>query len=235
MPKKPSNVDVWLRRETPRVRKALESASRYFDTNDRLTVNTLEAVYGRESSFGTLMRERGSSKPAGHFHLTPETARRYGLVVSRHNDQRFDLDRAASVAARYLKDLNTMFGKKTALLEAPDTIPVKSVSERKQFVLGAYNGGEGRIARAQHLAEKAGHEPQVWSDVQQFLEAAGASATKGTEIRGYVEMVPLYEVEFAQKSLANKHLKQKTVREARNRCTEGHWVTIDDRPVFICA
>ena len=85
MPKKSSNVDVWLKREAPRVRKALESASRYFDANDRLTVNTLEAVYGRESSFGTLMRERGSSKPAGHFHLTPETARRYGLVVSRHN------------------------------------------------------------------------------------------------------------------------------------------------------
>ena len=53
-----SNVDRWLERETPRTRKALENASRYFDLNDHLTVNTLEAVYGRESSFGT-MRDTG--------------------------------------------------------------------------------------------------------------------------------------------------------------------------------
>ena len=37
-----SNVDVWLGRETPPVRKALENASRSFDTNDQLTVNTLD-------------------------------------------------------------------------------------------------------------------------------------------------------------------------------------------------
>jgi len=54
--KQSSDVDVWLGRETPRVRKALESASRYFDGGDRLTVNTLEAVYGQESSFGTRLR-----------------------------------------------------------------------------------------------------------------------------------------------------------------------------------
>ena len=62
--KHPSNVDRWLERETPRVRKALESASRYFDSNDTLTVNTLEAVYGQESSFGTMMGQRGSSAAA---------------------------------------------------------------------------------------------------------------------------------------------------------------------------
>lgn len=64
----PSNVDRWLGRETPRVRKALESASRHFDSSDNLTVNTLEAVYGQESSFGTMLGRRGSSKAAGHFH-----------------------------------------------------------------------------------------------------------------------------------------------------------------------
>lgn len=235
MPKKPSNVDVWLKRETPRVRKALESASRHFDAGDHLTVNTLEAIYGRESSFGTMMGSRGSTKPAGHFRFDPETARRYRLSVSKNNDQRFDLDRAASAAARYLKDLDTMFGAKTALGKAPDTVPVKDVSERKRFVLGAYNGGEGRIATAQHLAEQAGHDPRVWSDVEEFLGPAGASDVSAREARQYVELVPAHEIEFAQKSSANKNLKQKTMKEAKNRCTDGHWVTIDDRPVFICA
>lgn len=46
--KQPSDVDRWLERETPRARKALESASRYFDGNDRLAVNTLEAVYAKD-------------------------------------------------------------------------------------------------------------------------------------------------------------------------------------------
>ena len=48
--KRPTNVDQWLERETPRTRKALESASRYFDVNDNLTVNTLEAVYGQKAA-----------------------------------------------------------------------------------------------------------------------------------------------------------------------------------------
>ena len=117
MPKKrPSNVDVWLERETPRIRRALESASRYFDVNDRLTVNTLEAVYARESSFGTMLGKRGVDGPSGHF--------------------KFE--------------------------------------------------------------------------------------------------APIYEVKFAKKSPANKTLKEKGVRKGKYLCTEGHWVTIDDRPVFIC-
>ncbi len=35
MPKKASDVDIWLKRETPHVRKALENASSYFDNKDK--------------------------------------------------------------------------------------------------------------------------------------------------------------------------------------------------------
>ena len=225
MAEKPSHVDPWLKRETPRIRKALESASRYFDSNDGLTVNTLEAVYGRESSFGTMLGTRGSANAAGHFQFTPETARRYGLSVSKNNDQRFDIDYASSAAARYLKDLDTMFSKRTTLSRQRETTTVVSASERKQFVLGAFNAGEGRIARAQRLAAQAGKDPQSWSDVAAYL---------AEETRRYVETVPLYELEFAQKSPADKGRREQGVRRGKYRCTEGHWVTIDDRPVFIC-
>ena len=169
MAEKPSNVDQWLERETPRIRKALESASKYFDSNDELTVNTLEAVYGQENSFGILMGKRGSARAAGHFQFEPKTARRYGLTVAKGNDQRFDLDRASSAAARYLKDLNTWFGKKTMLSERLHTVPVNNVSERKKFVLGAFNAGEGRITGAQRRAEQAGKNPQLWEDVARYL------------------------------------------------------------------
>lgn len=233
--KRRSDVDAWLKRETPRVRRALESASQHFDTDDNVTVNTLEAVYGKESSFGTQMRERGSVGAAGHFHLEKATAERYGLKVSKENDQRFDINRASSAAARYLKDLHTMFSRDTDLPSGKRTTAVKSASERKKFVLGAYNAGEGRVAGAQRLAEQAGKNPRLWSDVRGFIAEAGTTQAKERETKEYVEKVLRYEAEFAIKSPADKDRKQKKPRQKQSWCTEGHWRTIDDRPVFICA
>ena len=221
-----SNVDVWLERETDHIRKALESASRHFDGNDNLTVNTLEAVYARESSFGlpSKMGERGSANAAGHFQLSSDTAKRYGLTVTKNNDQRFDIDYASSASARYLKDLHTFFSKDTTLIGTTKTIGVKNPSERKKFVLGAFNAGEGSIAKAQRLAQSAGKNPQVWSDVEKFVSE---------EARQYIPKVLLYENEFSLKSPANKNVKEKGPKK-EYRCTDGHWVTIDDKPVFIC-
>ena len=98
MAQKASNVDSWLKRETPHIRKALENASTYFDHNDILDVHTLEAVYAKESSFGTLLHERGIDSAAGEFQLYKATAKQYGLSVSKENDQHFDID-YASIAA----------------------------------------------------------------------------------------------------------------------------------------
>ena len=232
--KQPSNVDQWLKRETPRTRKALESASRYFDANDTLTVNTLEAVYAQESSFGTMLGERGSTDAAGHFHFKPHTAREYGLHVSKENDQRFDIDYAASAAARYLKDINSLFSKTPTMSKPSTPIAVKDSRERYKFVLGAYNGGPTRVAEAQHRAEKAGKNPQLWTDVEEFLESGNTKKSTADRMRQYVEKVPLHEAEFAIKSPADKKTKSKEPRKGKYRCANGHWRTIDDRPVFIC-
>ncbi|MBN1114044.1 MAG: transglycosylase SLT domain-containing protein [Oligoflexia bacterium] len=105
MSKKESNVDKWLRKETPHKQKALENASRHFDKNDSLTVNHLEAIYGQESSFGVQRRKRGITGAAGDFQLEKETAKRLGLTVTKENDQRFDVDDASAAAAKYLKIL----------------------------------------------------------------------------------------------------------------------------------
>lgn len=104
---KKSNVDQWLERETQHTRRALENASSYFDNKDVLTVNTLESIYGQESSFGIRRRTRGIKGAAGDFHLQKGTAERYHLIVSKENDQRFDIDYASIAAARYLKDLDS--------------------------------------------------------------------------------------------------------------------------------
>ncbi len=224
--KQASNVDGWLERETDHVRKALESASRYFNRNDNLTVNTLEAIYGQESSYGLpkKMGERGSTEPAGHFQLSSNTAKRYSLTVTKNNDQRFDIDYASSAAARYLKDLHAFFSKNTTLIGSTKTIGIKDPVERKKFVIGAFNAGEGSIAKAQRLAKEAGKNPQLWSDVEKYLT---------NETRQYVPKILPYEDEFSLKSPANKNLKERNPRK-EYRCTEGRWVTIDDRRVFIC-
>jgi len=232
--KRKTYVDTWLEWETDHKREALENASRYFDNEDALTVNTLEAVYGRESSFGTQMRERGIDGAAGHFHLKKATAQEYDLTVTKKNDQRFDIDDASSAAARYLKDLNTVFSKKTTLIKDIITTSVRSMVERKNFVLAAYNGGQGRIARAQEFAKQAGKNARLWSDVKKFLELAGATEAKAKEIREFVEKVLHYEVEFASKSPAYKKAKEKKPKKNGYRCTGGRWRTIDGNPVMIC-
>ena len=229
---KKTNVDIWLKRETPHIRKALENASRYFDGKDIFTVNTLEAIYGQESSFGILKRNPGIDGAAGYFHLQKDTAERYHLIVSKEDDQRFDIDYASTAAARYLKYLDNSFSKETDLGGGKKTIPIKNVLECKKFDLAAYNGGEGTIAKAQYLAQQAGKDPTNWNDVQTFLDQAGAK--NPGQVRKYVQRVPKNEAEFAKKSLADKKAKDKKIGKPKSRCTKGHWITKDDHHIFIC-
>ena len=234
MTKSKTNVDIWLERETEHKRKALENASRYFDGKDTFTVNTLEAIYGQESSFGTQLRNRGIKGAAGEFHLEKNTAQQYGLIVSKKNDQRFNIDYASIAAARYLKDLDRAFSKRTVLFKGTVTIPISDSSEREKFVLAAYNGGGRRIADAQYFAQQAGNDPSQWDEVQTFLEEAHFSHSKINEILQYVENVTKNEIEFADKSSADKKAKNKPINKRKNPCADGHWITNDNHHIFIC-
>src|SRR3989338_9626977 len=149
MSKRRTKVDEWLEKETPHKKKALENASRYFDPKDLVTVNTLEAIYGQESSFGSNRRTRGIAGAAGDFQIERETAIRYGLVVSKQNDQRLDIDDASRAAARHLKALDNYFREGANLGGNLNVVKVLDASERLRFTLASYNAGEGRIARAQ--------------------------------------------------------------------------------------
>ncbi|MFH0753350.1 MAG: transglycosylase SLT domain-containing protein [Candidatus Omnitrophota bacterium] len=192
----------------------------------------MEAIYGQESSFGILKRDRGMDAADGHYHLQRDSAERYHLIVSKKNDQRFDIDYASIAAARYLDDLDRLFSKETILSAKIKIIPVKDVLERKKFILAAYNGGEGTIAKAQSLAQKAKKNPKSWNNVQMFLEQA--KADNPDQVRKYVKDVFKNEAEFADKSLVDKGAKNKKINKPKGRCSKGHWVTIDEHPVFIC-
>jgi hypothetical protein len=65
----------------------------------------------------------------GLWQLMPATARRYGLMVSAHVDERIDETKATRAAARYLKDLYARF-------------------ESWPLAFAAYNAGEATVQRA---------------------------------------------------------------------------------------
>jgi membrane-bound lytic murein transglycosylase MltF len=233
MAKKKSDVDQWIKAETPHKKEALENASRHFDRSDALTVHTLEAIYGQESSFGQFRRTRNIKGAAGDFQLEKKTATRMGLTVSDKNDQRFDVDDSSAAAAKYLKTLDHAFSKEIKLSGKLKTTAIPNPTERVKFSVASYNAGEGRIAKAQQMTRKAGGNPQKWDDVKEHLEDAGATSEKANEIRDYVDKVIAYEKEFAKKSKANKKAKYSKPRKSNRSSSEGYWITLHGRHIFI--
>lgn len=70
-----------------------------------------------------------SAGAAGLWQLMPQTARRFGLVVNKDIDERFDVAKATQAATRYLAYLYTLF-------------------QDWPLALAAYNCGEGAMRRA---------------------------------------------------------------------------------------
>lgn len=89
------------------------------------------------------------------------------------------------------------------------SIPITSSRERRKFDIAAFNGGEGRIAKAQAQAKKDGRNPKKWDDVKNYLKAAGANPAKVKEIQNYVDLVLEYLKEFLEKSKADRNIKKK--------------------------
>jgi len=90
---------------------------------------------------------------------------------------------------RYLRILNIIFEEGKFLYDSVSATKVSDIQERLNFVLAAYNGGQGRIANAQKITKENNKDPTKWAEVKEFLVKAGATTDKAKEIQNYVTQV----------------------------------------------
>lgn len=116
-----------------------------------------EALPMAESAFR--FEARSHAKARGLWQFMPNSAKHYGLKISRNVDQRSDPARATDAAIKYLKYLKRKFEKTSILL-----------------AVAAYNAGQGRIAK---VVRKSGvkNRRRGYSHVLRYLPK---------ETRGYV-------------------------------------------------
>lgn len=90
-----------------------------------------------ESALRNLVSYRGA---AGIWQFTPSTARKYGLIVNRYVDERFNFRKATDAALRYLADLDSTFGSWTLAVAAYNMGQAGiSASLQYQMVKSYYN------------------------------------------------------------------------------------------------
>jgi len=93
-------------------------------------------LYLAMAESGFSLKAYSSAKASGLWQFMPKTAKMFGLEINEYVDERRDPVKSTEAAIAYLKHLHEKFGK-------------------WYLVALAYNGGEGRLARA---IEKAGSD-----------------------------------------------------------------------------
>ena len=147
------------------------------------------AVIRQESNFDV---SANGGTDVGYMQVTHDAAKDGGYKGTEQGWRQkdgFDPDQNIQYGTKYLKTLNSIFRDGKLLTEDLKATKVPDKTERLKFVLAAYNGGQGRIAKAQQICEDEGDNPERWDDTKKYLEAAGATPEKAKIIKNYVEQV----------------------------------------------
>lgn len=111
----------------------------------------LAAQCYQESTFDPQARSWAGA--CGLMQIMPSTADHLGLART----DMYDPEKNIAAAAKYLKELTTMFSD------------VSDRRERMNFVLASYNGGAFHIRDAMALTEKYGGNKHRWTDVAKYV------------------------------------------------------------------
>jgi len=142
----------------------------------------MASIAFQESKFHTdLVSWAGASGLMG---LMPNTASGLGLSP----DSIFVPEENVRVAAILLDRLKNAFSS------------VEDETEKAKFIIAAYNAGSGHIADARALTEKYGKNPNLWSDVEEYLRLKSlpeyyndpvckSGYLRGTETLNYIRSV----------------------------------------------
>ncbi|MCK4364439.1 MAG: transglycosylase SLT domain-containing protein [Thermoplasmatales archaeon] len=123
---------------------------------------------------------------ATHQSIEDMTSDEYKGTKSDWLSEGKDPDLNIMYGTRYLRILNIIFEEGKFLYDSVSATKVSDIQERLNFVLAAYNGGQGRIANAQKIAKENNKDPTKWDEVKEYLEEAGANTAKAIEIKNYV-------------------------------------------------
>ena len=122
-----------------------------YATTIRWDWRLLAAQCYQESTFDPQARSWDGA--CGLMQIMPGTADHLGL--SRANI--YDPEQNIAAAVKYLGELEHNFAD------------IRERTERTKFVLAAYNGGHFHIRDAMALAQKNGHNAQLWSEVEPYV------------------------------------------------------------------
>lgn len=124
---------------------------KYGDESD-FDWHLLAAIAYQESRFQTDLSSWAGA--TGLMGLMPRTAQSLGIS----NEDRKNPDLSIMASVKLLERLDKMF------------TGISDKDERIKFVLASYNGGNGHIFDARALARKHGDNPNIWSDVEKYVE-----------------------------------------------------------------
>ncbi len=152
------------------IRQKLQWVGQRFGVDPSLAA----AVVKTESGFNPRAVSSDGHASKGLFQLLDSTGKDL-LARGEHIDRPydpFDPDLNIELGTSYLKYLHDIFSSPTSLPNNRSTKPAADDSSLEKLAVAAFNAGEGRVASAQHRAERAGKDPAHYENVAPFLPAS---------------------------------------------------------------
>jgi soluble lytic murein transglycosylase-like protein len=149
------------------IHERLASAGKKFGVEPNLAM----AVVKAESAFNPMAVSTDGHASKGLFQLLDSTGRHLlsrAENTNRHYDP-FDPDLNIELGTSYLRYLQDIFQTPTDLPNDHRTRAAADKDSLEKLAVAAFNAGEGRVASAQHRAERAGKDPSQYDDVAPFL------------------------------------------------------------------